>query len=55
LSNIDADDISEGSTNTYFTNAKARGAISLASGETNLNYNSTTGEFSLPTVDGGTI
>jgi len=55
LSNIDADDIAEGSTNQYFTNAKARGAISLASGETNLNYNSSTGEFSLPTVDGGTI
>jgi len=55
VSALDSDDITEGATNQYFTNAKARGAISLASGETNLSYNSSTGEFSLPQVDGGTI
>lgn len=55
ISELDTDNLSEGSTNQYFTNARARGAISLASGETNLSYNSSTGEFSLPQVDGGTI
>jgi hypothetical protein len=55
ISNLDTDNLSEGSTNQYFTNAKARGSISLASGETNLSYNSTSGELSLPTVNGGTI
>ena len=55
LSAIDSDDISEGSTNQYFSNTLARGAISLASGETNLSYNSSTGELSLPTVNGGTF
>lgn len=51
----DTDDLSEGSSNLYFTDARARGSISLASGETNLSYNSSTGELSLPTVDGGTF
>jgi len=55
ISTLDSDDLSEGSTNQYFTNARARGSISLASGETNLSYNSTSGELSLPTVNGGTI
>ena len=55
ISELDTDNLSEGSTNQYFTNAKARGSISLASGETNLSYNSTSGELSLPTVNGGTI
>lgn len=55
LSLIDTDDISEGSTNQYFSNTLARSAISLASGETNLSYNSSTGELSLPTVNGGTF
>ena len=36
ISTLDTDNLSEGSTNQYFTNARARGAISLASGETNL-------------------
>jgi hypothetical protein len=39
----DTDDLAEGSTNLYFTNARARQAFS-ASGD--LSYNSTTGEFS---------
>tara|TARA_B100000085_G_scaffold253617_1_gene252168 strand:- start:740 stop:997 length:258 start_codon:yes stop_codon:yes gene_type:complete len=54
LSSIDTDDISEGS-NKYFSNTLARSAISLASGESNLSYNSTSGELSLPTVNGGTF
>jgi hypothetical protein len=55
LSELDTDSLSEGSTNQYFSNTKARGAISLATGESNLSYNSSTGELSLPTVDGGSI
>lgn len=55
LSELDSDNLSEGSTNQYFTNARARGAISLASGETNLSYNSTSGELSLPSVNGGSF
>lgn len=55
ISTLDTDDLSEGSTNQYFTNTRARGAISLASGESNLSYNSSTGEISLPQVDGGTL
>ena len=55
ISTLDTDNLSEGSTNLYFTHARARGAISLASGETSLAYNSTSGELSLSSVDGGTI
>jgi|TARA_B100000927_G_C16333564_1_gene416320 hypothetical protein len=55
ISDLDTDNLSEGSTNQYFTNARARTAISLASGETNLSYNNSTGELSLPTVEGGSF
>ena len=55
ISELDTDNLSEGSTNQYFTNARARTAISLASGETNLSYNNSTGELSLPTVEGGSV
>tara|TARA_B100001063_G_C16324928_1_gene339358 strand:+ start:213 stop:473 length:261 start_codon:yes stop_codon:yes gene_type:complete len=55
ISELDTNNLSEGTTNLYFTNARARGAISLASGETSLAYNSTSGELSLSSVDGGTI
>jgi len=55
ISELDTDNLSEGSTNQYFTNARARGAISLASGESNLSYDSSTGELSLPTVEGGSF
>lgn len=55
ISDLDTDDLSEGSSNQYFTNSRARSAISLASGEASLSYNSTSGELSLPSVDGGTI
>ena len=55
ISELDTDNLSEGSTNLYFTNDRARGAISLASGESSLSYNSTSGELSLTSVDGGTL
>lgn len=41
------DATAEGSTNLYFTNARARSAISIASTNGNITYNSTSGEFSL--------
>ena len=42
---IDTDDVAEGSTNQYFTNARARGAISVTDtgGDGSLGYNSSTG------------
>jgi hypothetical protein len=45
LSNNDTDDVSEGSTNLYFTNARARAAVSVtdAGGDGSLAYNSTSG------------
>ena len=42
-----SDEITEGSTNLYFTNARARGAVSAGTG---LSYNSTTGVFSNTTT-----
>ena len=44
ISNHDTDDLSEGSTNQYFTTARARASVS-ASGD--LSYNSSTGQFSV--------
>jgi hypothetical protein len=44
------DDLTQGSTNLYFTNAAARGAISVTG---DLSYNSTTGVISY--TDGGSI
>lgn len=46
LSNFDTDDVTEGSTNLYFTDARVRAAVS-ASGD--LNYDSATGVFSVDT------
>ena len=43
---LDTDDIEEGTSNLYFTNTRARGAVSAGSG---LSYNSGTGEFSVDT------
>jgi len=51
LSNNDTDDLSEGSSNLYYTDARARASIS-ASGD--LSYNSTTGVISF-TNDAGDI
>ena len=42
----DTDALSEGSTNLYYTDARARSALSAAG---DLSYNSTTGEFSVTT------
>ena len=43
----DTDDVSEGSTNLYFTDARARAAVSAsdAGGDGSFTYNSTTGAF----------
>jgi hypothetical protein len=46
LSNFDTDDVTEGSTNLYFTDARVRAAVS-ATGD--LNYDSATGVFSVDT------
>jgi hypothetical protein len=43
---FDTDSVSEGSTNQYFTNARARGAVGVADGS-RLTYNSSTGEFDI--------
>ena len=47
LSGITTDNVSEGSSNTYFTNARARGAVSVTGG--NLSYDSSTGVIQLTT------
>ena len=52
---VGTDDVNEGSTNLYFTNARAQSAISLTSNDSNmLDYNSGTGAFTFvkPTTDG---
>ena len=43
---FDTDSVSEGSTNQYFTNTRARGAVGVADGS-RLTYNSSTGEFDI--------
>lgn len=50
VSNHDTDDISEGSSNLYYTDTRARGAISASGG---LSYNSSTGIIS--TSSSGTV
>jgi len=57
LAGNDTDDLSEGSSNQYFTNARARSAISLstvspspATGLGSLTYNSTSGAFEFTQV-----
>lgn len=47
LASSDTDDLSEGSTNLYYTNARARAALSItdSGGDGSLNYNSSTGVF----------
>lgn len=49
ISNHDTDDLTEGASNLYFTNARARSALSASSG---IDYNSSTGAF---TADQGEI
>ena len=43
---LDTDDIEEGTNNVYYTDTRARGAVSAGTG---LSYNSGTGEFSVDT------
>jgi len=50
---LDTDDIGEGSTNQYFTNARARGAISENS--TQLSYDSSTGVLTFTQGDTDTV
>ena len=50
---LDSDDISEGSTNLYYTDARARAAISENS--TQLSYNSTTGVLTYTQGDTDTV
>ena len=60
LSNHDTDDLSEGSTNEYFTNSRARAAISVgaegsASGDGSISYNNSTGVLTFtPAAAAGT-
>ena len=60
LSNHDTDDLSEGSTNQYFTTSRARGAISVGSegtpsGNGSISYDSSTGELTFtPAAAAGT-
>ena len=46
---LDSDDIGEGSSNLYFTNARSRGAVS-ATANSGLTYNSSTGVFNLASI-----
>jgi len=46
LSNNDTDDLSEGTTNLYHTDARTRAAVSATTGS--AGYNSSTGVFSIP-------
>ena len=50
---LDTDDVTEGSTNQYFTAVRAAGAISLTSNDTNvLSYSNGAFTFVKPTTDG---
>ena len=44
FSEFDTDNVTEGSSNLYYTDTRSRGAVSVASGS-GLTYNSSTGEF----------
>src|SRR6056300_336536 len=48
LSSITTDNVSEGSTNTYFTNARARGSVSVTGG--GLSYDSGTGVIQIGSI-----
>jgi hypothetical protein len=51
---VNTDGLAEGSTNQYFTNTRARGALSGSSG-TGLSYNSGTGTFSLGSIPNSSL
>jgi hypothetical protein len=55
LSNHTTDDVAEGASNLYFTDARAAGAISLTSDKTSvLSYNSGTGAFTFALANAST-
>ena len=54
LSVLTSDNITEGSTNLFFTNARARASLSVAAGG-DIAYNSGTGVFTLGPINGGTF
>ena len=51
---VNTDGLAEGSTNQYFTNARARGALSGSSG-TGISYSSGTGAFSLGSIPNSSL
>lgn len=53
VADSDTDDLTEGSTNLYFTESRARGSVSAD--ETYITYNSSTGVFSLDTANAATV
>jgi hypothetical protein len=54
LAASDTDDLTEGATNLYFTNARARTALSVTAG-TGLSYNNTTGVFNLAAIPNASL
>ena len=54
LAASDTDDLAEGSTNLYFTNARARTALSVTAG-TGLSYDNTTGVFNLAAIPNASL
>ena len=53
VADSDTDDLTEGSTNLYFTDSRARGSVS--GDATYITYNSSTGVFSLDTANAATV
>ena len=53
LSSITTDNVSEGSTNTYFTNARARGSVSVTGG--GLSYDSSTGVIQIGSIPNASL
>ena len=53
VADSDTDDLTEGATNLYYTDARARGAVS--SGDDYIAYNSGTGVFTLDTANAATV
>jgi hypothetical protein len=54
LAASDTDDLAEGSTNLYYTNTRARTALSVTAG-TGLSYNNTTGVFNLAAIPNASL
>jgi hypothetical protein len=51
---VGTDDLAEGSTNLYFTNGRARSALSVTS-NTGISYNSSTGVFNLGSIPNSSL